>query len=248
MIKEIILKANMIFYLLIILIFMLSGCQDINKNVIDGNDSNIKISFDQSYYSIGDDVIITITVVNTGDQELVDSLSVSVMGLYDAGEQVPVYENSWDITIPPNLNTSRTIVLNQTEYRFNGNFSVDAHITDAYNSTFFKVNSGLEMDVSIPDIIQKNESFSVILNVTNVDTVAIENVNISALFGRHFTVFDSPINFEIPILNSGVTNTTEWLVTITDDESQTVGFIAGSERGDYVRKDHGINIKNITEK
>ncbi len=154
-----------------------------------------------------------------------------------------VWNDIQPISVPSHTTYNKTYTLSKNDYKFNGQFYVYSNIDNIGNTTQFNVAGGLKnLTVILPETVLINESFDVRLIVENIADIPIDNIEIDADFGSDATVTGAPMNFIIPTLASGATNTTTWVVSISDDGYQCMEFSTQSERGDYERISTGTEV------
>jgi len=203
----------------------------------------INVTTDKTQYALGEEVILNISVRNDGNISINDMLTTDIIEYHGDGIVSYVWNDIQPISVPPHTTYNKTYTLSKNDYKFNGQFYVDSNIDNIRNAAQFNVTGGLKnLTVILPETVLINESFDVRLIVENIADTTIDNIEINADFGSDATVTGAPMNFTIPTLAPGTTNTTTWVVSIPDDGYQCMEFSAQSERGDYERISTGTEV------
>ena len=193
----------------------------------------INVATDKSEYNLGEDVLINVYITNNNDVQIITNLTTIITGMSPGDMMDYRFSDTKEINILPHTTISEVYILRKEDYVTNRYYSILSHITKTSGHTTFKINSGLNLTTILPETVLISETFDVTLETKNTFGIPLTNIEIQADFPYYADVGGAPVNFIIPTLAPGETNTATWVVSIPFDGYQSMAFTAQSERGDY---------------
>ena len=207
-----------------------------------GNQIKINVTTDKTQYALGEDVLLNITVINNMNTPITKNLVTELTEDRGSGVIRYVWRDTQSISVPEYYSETKTYILSQEDYSTDGKYRVLSYLDSIINSTQFNITGGLNLSVTLPETVLINETFDVALETKNILGIPIPNIEIHADFPYYADVTGASINFTIPSLAPGATNTTTWVLSMPDDGYKSMVFSAQSERGDYERISTGTEV------
>lgn len=167
-------------------------------------DLNIFPTTSKSEYLIGEDVEINVEFENILDVTQSITYNTLVQKLPEYGRisniimtdpEYFVLNETGVLTIPPEGSVDVAYILDKSTYVDNGIYYIMVFTNaTSYNSTDFEINSGLDLLLSAPSNVDLYEIFDVTVNITNILSVPVNDVEVFLSFPYYSSMSDYSVN------------------------------------------------------
>lgn len=177
-------------------------------------DLTITTSTDKSDYIFGEDVNLTIEFQNNGaiTQNVNSEINVRTPLIEETVQFAPQHTipseililNDFDsLTIPPSSSVSKSFIITSTDYVDNGDFEVTTTTEDCFDLSFFTVDPGLDVTLTIPLVVDVNQTFTATVSVENLLGSQINDIEVRLITPFYAT---SDVTYAISSLSAGQTD------------------------------------------
>ncbi|MDI6781350.1 MAG: transglutaminase domain-containing protein [bacterium] len=197
----------------------------------------ISINTNEVEYNFGDDIDITVCLLNNSDSLFSGMFTTTVEGcppLASMFDKIIEYPSQM-IDLPANSEIIATYTLKANQYSDSGDYRVKVNFNGLDEYMEFQIIDGLVINLISPESVFANQAFDITMNISNLFPTTINDINVEVLFPTGSNIED--VSFTIPSIEPNKTYTKTWSVSVSELGPNSISAYVfsddtGSDRAD----------------